>query len=68
MHRFRAGFSAVNLTQMDMPFLRKVAIDVSPIRESRDYRLLATGEIIANLGTQAALQYQIFVTSHRPRS
>lgn len=50
-------------------FLRKVAIDVSPIRESRDYRLLATGEIIANLGTQAALvalPYQIFVTSHSP--
>ncbi|MGO9901184.1 MAG: MFS transporter [Solirubrobacteraceae bacterium] len=50
-------------------FLRKVAIDVSPIRESRDYRLLATGEIVANVGTQAALvalPYQIFVTSHSP--
>ncbi len=50
-------------------FLRKVAIDVSPIRRSRDYRLLASGEIVANIGTQAALvalPYQIFVTSHSP--
>ncbi len=49
--------------------LRKVAIDVSPIRQSRDYRLLASGEILANIGTQAALvalPYQIFVTTHSP--
>ena len=49
--------------------LKGVAIDVTPIRESRDFRLLAGGLIFSNLGTQAALvalPYQIFVISHSP--
>ncbi len=69
----RAGAHAAADGWQDRAFvlalLRKVAIDVSPIRKSRDYRLLATGEIIASLGTQAALvalPYQIFVTSRSP--
>ena len=52
-----------------LELLRKVAIDLTPVRRSRDYRLLASGEIIANLGTQAALvalPYQIFVITHSP--
>ncbi len=52
-----------------LAFLRRVAIDVSPIRRSRDFRLLVTGEVIGNLGTQAALialPYQIFVISRSP--
>jgi MFS family permease len=47
--------------------LRSIALDVSPVRESRDYRLLFTGQVISNLGTQAALvalPFQIFVLSH----
>lgn len=47
--------------------LRRIAIDVSPLRESREFRLLVLGQIVSNLGTQAALvalPYQIFVISH----
>jgi MFS family permease len=52
-----------------MGFLRRVAIDVSPVRESRDFRLLALGQVASGLGTQAALvalPYQIFVESRSP--
>ncbi len=44
-----------------------MALDVTPIRESRDFRLLAGGWICSSLGTQAALvalPYQIYVLSH----
>jgi Transmembrane secretion effector len=47
--------------------LKRLALDVSPVRESRDYRLLFAGQIVSNIGTQAALvalPYQIFVLSH----
>jgi MFS family permease len=47
--------------------LRRVALDVTPMRVSRDFRLLAGGETVSSLGTQAAmvaLPYQIFVLSH----
>lgn len=49
--------------------LKRLALDVSPVRESRDYRLLFAGQIISNIGTQAALvalPFQIFVLSHSP--
>jgi MFS family permease len=49
--------------------LRQVALDVSAVRASRDFRLLVIGQGISNLGTQAAmvaLPYQIFVLSHSP--
>jgi MFS family permease len=44
--------------------LSRVAVDVSPLRESRDLRLLLGGELITGLGTQAALvalPYQLYV-------
>jgi MFS family permease len=47
--------------------VKRLALDISPVRESRDYRLLFIGQIVSNLGTQAALvalPYQIFVLSH----
>jgi MFS family permease len=47
--------------------LRRIAIDVSPLRDSREFRLLTLGQIVSNIGTQAALvalPYQIFVISH----
>ncbi len=47
--------------------LKGVAIDVTPIRESHDFRLLAGGEICSGLGNQAALvalPYQLYVLSH----
>jgi len=52
-----------------LDLLKRVVVDVSPMRESRDYRLIAIGQIVSNLGTQAALMtlpYQIFVISHSP--
>jgi MFS family permease len=49
--------------------LRRLAIDLTPVRESREFRLLSIGETISNLGTQGALvalPYQIYVLSHSP--
>jgi hypothetical protein len=43
--------------------------DLTPFRRSRDLRLIATGELISNLGTQAALvalPYQLYVLTHKP--
>jgi MFS family permease len=43
--------------------------DLSPLRESRDYRLLITGTLVTGLGTQAALvalPYQVYVETHKP--
>ncbi|HEY8763055.1 MAG TPA: MFS transporter [Solirubrobacteraceae bacterium] len=47
--------------------LRRLALDFSPLRDSRDFRLLALGELVSTLGTQVALvalPYQVYVLSH----
>jgi hypothetical protein len=47
--------------------LKKIAVDVTPVRESRDFRLLAVGGTISALGAQVvlvALPIQIFELSH----
>jgi MFS family permease len=47
--------------------LRRIALDFSPLRESRDFRLLMAGQLITTLGTQVALvalPTQIFLLSH----
>jgi MFS family permease len=44
--------------------LQRVAVDVTPVRVSRDLRLLLGGELLTGLGTQAALvalPYQLYV-------
>ncbi|HWH95404.1 MAG TPA: MFS transporter [Baekduia sp.] len=44
--------------------LSRIAVDVTPVRESRDLRLLLAGELVTGLGTQAALvalPYQLYV-------
>jgi MFS family permease len=44
--------------------LQRVAVDVTPLRESRDLRLLELGSFVSGLGTQAALvalPYQLYV-------
>jgi MFS family permease len=49
--------------------LRRIAVDVSALRESRDFRLLTIGEIVTGLGTQAALvalPYQVYVLTRSP--
>ncbi|MGV1049430.1 MAG: MFS transporter [Solirubrobacterales bacterium] len=50
-----------------MPRIRRIAVDVSALRESRDFRLLTAGSLITGLGTQAtlvALPYQVFVLTN----
>lgn len=47
--------------------IRRLAIDVAPLRESRDFRALWLGELISILGRQitvVALPYQVFVLTH----
>jgi MFS family permease len=47
--------------------LSRFVVDVSPLRASRDLRLLILGEIVSGLGTQAvlvALPYQLYVETH----
>src|SRR4051794_21523906 len=46
---------------------RRVAVDLSVLRESRNLRLLVIGELFSGLGAQAALvaiPYQIYVLTH----
>ena len=50
-----------------LPF--RIAVDTSPLRESRDYRLLTAGGLVTGLGTQAglvALPYQVYVITRSP--
>jgi MFS family permease len=66
-----SGFTACRLRRVvswravvPVRLLSRVAVDVSPLRESRDLRLLLGGELITGLGTQAALvalPYQLYV-------
>lgn len=47
--------------------LSRVAVDVTPLRESRDLRLLELGSLVTGFGTQAslvALPYQLYVQTH----
>ena len=47
--------------------LRRIALDITPLRESRDFRLLMIGQLVTTLGTQVALvalPTQIFLLSH----
>ena len=44
--------------------MRRLAINLDALRASRDFRLLAIGQVVSGLGTQAALvavPYQVFV-------
>jgi MFS family permease len=47
--------------------LRALAVDVSPLRDSRDYRLLTVGGFVSGVGTQltlVALPYQVYLLTH----
>jgi MFS family permease len=49
--------------------LHALTPDLSPLRGSRDYRLIVTGTLVTGLGTQAALvalPYQVYVITHQP--
>jgi MFS family permease len=49
--------------------LARIAVDVAPLRASRDFRLLTLGSLVTNLGTQAtlvALPYQVYVQTRSP--
>ena len=44
--------------------LQRLAVDITPLRASRDLRLLVLGNVVSGLGTQAALvalPYQIYI-------
>jgi MFS family permease len=46
------------------PARRRLFVDISPLRESRDYRLLFAGQVVSWLGRQVtvvAVPYQVFV-------
>ena len=48
-------------------WLSRIALDFSPLRDSRDFRLLMGGEAVSNLGGQialVALPIQIYLTTH----
>jgi MFS family permease len=49
--------------------LQRLAVDITPLRASRDLRLLVLGNVVSGLGTQAApvaLPYQIYVETGSP--
>jgi MFS family permease len=50
-----------------MPRRPRLAVNIEPLRESRDLRLLSLGNFVSGLGTQAALvalPYQLYVQTH----
>ena len=50
-----------------LALLKRIAVDVTPVRVSRDFRLLMIGGVISSLGTQAvlvALPIQIYNLTH----
>lgn len=47
--------------------LPRIAVDLTALRESRDFRLLALGQLVSNVGSEAAmvaLPYQVFLLTH----
>ena len=49
--------------------MRRLLLDVSPLRQDRDYRWLWAGQLVSNIGRQAtliALPYQLFVLTGSP--
>jgi MFS family permease len=47
--------------------LPRLRPDLSPLRDSRDLRLITAGDLVSNLGSQAtlvALPYQIYIETH----
>lgn len=49
--------------------IRGLAVDISPLRESRDFRVLWLGELVSMVGRQitvVALPYQIFLLTRSP--
>jgi len=56
--------AAPELDPPALPGRRKVFIDLSPLRESRDFRLLSAGQAVSWMGGQAtvvAVAYQVYV-------
>src|SRR5256885_6487118 len=50
-----------------MPRVPRIAADLTPLRASRELRLLVLGNFVSGMGTQAALvalPYQVYVQTH----
>lgn len=46
---------------------RRILVDVAPLRESREFRLLFFGQLVSTLGTQltvVAIPYQVYAETH----
>jgi MFS family permease len=49
--------------------IRRLAVDITPLRRSRDFRLLWWGQLVSNTGRQitvVALPFQVFVQTRSP--
>ena len=49
--------------------VRGLAVDLTPLRQSRDYRLLWTGELVSTMGRQitvVALPFQVYLQTRSP--
>lgn len=54
---------------MRLSLLRRIAVDTTPLRESRDFRLLELGGLLTGLGAQmglVALPYQVYILTKAP--
>ena len=54
---------------MRLSLLRRIAVDTTPLRESRDFRLLELGAALTGLGAQmglVALPYQVYILTKSP--
>src|ERR1700728_4222324 len=46
---------------------RKIFIDLAPLRQSRDFRLLFVGQLVSTLGSQltvVAIPFQVYAQTH----
>lgn len=57
------------MSERRRPLLSRIAVDLSALRESRDFRLLTGGQLISSIGSEAAmvaLPFQVFVLTRSP--
>jgi MFS family permease len=62
------GHSVPRLTRAGSA-VRGLAVDIGPLRQSRDYRLLWLGELVSTTGRQisvVALPLQVYILTHSP--
>src|SRR6202789_4089678 len=61
------GNWASNSPRRLAPMPGKILVDITPLRESRDFRLMFVGQLVSTLGTQltvVAIPYQVYRLTH----